>query len=90
MFAHEVEGRLEIVDALRFIEALVKLERARPFGLGLVGDVVCRAPGARRGGAVRDVALLREPSASLAHHLFDPGNLWISTTPAPLPLGRAR
>ncbi len=69
------QARLEIVDALGLVEALVELEGARPFRLGLVGELDAGLLPPEEIGAERDVALRGETVGDVAHHLVDAEDL---------------
>ncbi len=69
------QARLEIVDALGLVEALVELEGARPFRLGLVGELDAGLLPPEEIGTERDVALRGETVGDVAHHLVDAEDL---------------
>src|SRR5262249_18148661 len=73
--AEMAKRRLEVVDTLRLVEALVEGERLLPFGVRLIGDLDARLLAPEQIRAERDVTLPREAVGEIAHDLVDAENL---------------
>ena len=80
------QRRLQIVDTLRLVEALIELEGARPFLFCLVGDLDAGLLPPEEIGAQRGIALRGEAVGDVAHHLVDPEDLLDDEDAGPLPL----